>query len=136
MKESKEELRILANRIMTPDGTILHSTHRWDCQTHTDTVTGEYYMIDGGNDYVRGSVNKIPAKSLLVTTRSPHEEIRNVFMWTRRYDADMNLLPEPERIPLKDITDSHLSALVDWTSGDYINRIMVDEKFYRDTESK
>ena len=101
---------------------------------HKDTVTGETYITDGGNDYLRRSLNKVPAKDLTVTTKSPHADIREVFTWTRNFDADMNPLPESEAILLKDITDSHLDALVEWTSDTYptyVHRIMIAEKEYR-----
>ena len=54
--------------IQTPDGTILESFNRHDYVTHEDTVSGEHYMLDGGLEYTRGSVNKVQAKDLSVYT--------------------------------------------------------------------
>ena len=59
------EAKLLAQRIQTPDGTILHSKHRHDYVTHTD-ANGETYMVDGGFEYRRGIVNKQPAKDVCV----------------------------------------------------------------------
>ena len=49
--------KLIQNKWQTPDGTILISKHRHDYVEYTDK-NGDYYMIDGGNDYVRKSVNK------------------------------------------------------------------------------
>jgi hypothetical protein len=43
----RDETRIVANRIRTPDGTILESKHRHDYVTYTD-ANGKQYMVDGG----------------------------------------------------------------------------------------
>ena len=46
----------------------------------------------------------------------------------------MNKLPQPEIIKLKDITDEHLMALVEWTNDGYpkeIHKVFVDEVEYR-----
>lgn len=70
------EDQILVNKWKTPDGTILHSTHVHDYVGHRDKVTKEEYFIDGGNEYVRMSVNKTPMTSLCLYTNSPFKDIR------------------------------------------------------------
>ena len=70
---------LIANRIQTPDGTILWSRHRHDYLEYQDD-NGETYVLDGGTDYQRGSVNKVPAKNLSVWSDAPFEEIRQVML--------------------------------------------------------
>jgi len=67
---------ILRNAIETPDGTFLHSKHTHDYKEYKDK-NGEFYMVDGGNMYFRGSVNNIPAKSMHLTFRSKINLINN-----------------------------------------------------------
>lgn len=112
---SDKEVFIIANRIRTPDGTVLHSKHRWDCVSHVDSVTGERYMIDGGNDYLRGSINKVKAESMVVTSESSHEEIREVL--TRGTYGKNGDEPYHE-ILLKDMTTEHIKAVIEWISED------------------
>ncbi len=52
-----------------------------------------------------------------------HDIIREVFIWTRCMDADGNYLTEPEHVLLKDITDEHLIALIEWTKEGYSDNI-------------
>ena len=47
--------KYLANRIRTPDGTILESMHRHDYVTYID-ANGKEYMVDGGLDYLRRNI--------------------------------------------------------------------------------
>lgn len=134
MNDLEVEAQIFYNAIQTPDGTILHSTHVHDYQDHTDTLSGEYYMIDGGNSYVRTTINKRSAKSLLVDSNSDHKDIREVFTWGNSMDKDGNALPKTVYLLLKDITEAHLTALITWTDGGYpchINRIFRDEEVFR-----
>jgi len=70
--------QLILSRIQTPDGTILTSYHRHDYVIHLDD-NGEEYMLDGGNDYQRRSINKIPAKDLSVWSDDPFEKIRESF---------------------------------------------------------
>ena len=114
------------------DGTILVSRHRHDYVTHTDSK-GNFYMLDGGGSgYYRTSGEGLVQE---ITSNSDHSLIRDYFKWTRNFDKDMNLLPSPERILLKDLDQGHLEALVSYTSGrnypDYIKKLFVDEVEYR-----
>lgn len=92
------ERELLVSRIQTPDGTILTSTHRHDYVTYTDK-NGETYMLDGGAEYVRTSINKEPAANISIYTDSPFEEIRNNLV---RNTAD------GRQVLLKDMTVQHL----------------------------
>lgn len=73
--------QILRNAIMTPDGTYLRSYDRHDYKTYLDKLTDEVYMVDGGNDYIRRSINKVPAEDLTVTMDDPFELQRCAFTW-------------------------------------------------------
>lgn len=98
---------ILRNAIKTPDGTILVSRHRHDYQTHFDTVANEEYMVDGGLDYVRRTVNTIPAEDLTVTMSDSHVKRRNAFEWgTYGPNGDQAL----GYIKLKDMDSDHITA--------------------------
>lgn len=52
-----KEKTIILNQIMTPDGTVLKSMHRHDFVEYKDT-NGHYYMVDGGCEYLRRTVNR------------------------------------------------------------------------------
>lgn len=97
------------NKIQTPDGTVLESTHIHDYKTHEDEVSGEVYMTDGLGPYVRRTVNIVPYVDLSVTTESSHEEIREVFTWGT-YGKD-GKQPRTE-VKLKDMSTEHIEAIL------------------------
>ena len=76
-----EKARIVSNRILTPDGTILESMHRHDYVTYED-ANGLEYMVDGGLDYLRRNVHDdAPYIELSVYSDDSHDVIRDVFKW-------------------------------------------------------
>ena len=75
------EKRIICNSIKTPDGTILISHHVHDYKEHKDKKSKELYTIDGGREYLRRSVNKVPYKEMTIYDDAPFEIIRKVFYW-------------------------------------------------------
>lgn len=109
-KTVKPEPSIVANRIQTPDGTILQSFNRHDYKTHSDE-NGHTYMVDGGCDYLRRNVvNEAPYKELSVYSDDPHEMIRESMHWgTRGVNGDQPL----KYIPLKDMDTDHIQACLD-----------------------
>lgn len=124
---------LLHNSIMCPDGTILVSRHQHDFQMHKQE-DGREYFVDGGLEYQRIGHSDNEYTNLSVYSDHNHDRIRNNFEWTRNFDKDMNKLPKPERIKLKDITDDHLVALVEWTKEGYpeeIHKVFLDEVSYR-----
>ncbi len=115
----------------TPDGTILHTRHRHDYQEHFDAVSKEWYILDGGLDYIRCSVNQVPAEDLTLYSDDPHEKIREVFIW-KSYGKNFSQ-PEGVYTLLKDLTDDHLIAILETQTHlpDFILEMFKDEVKYR-----
>ena len=103
-------MRLVRNAIQTPDGTILESKHVHDYRTHIDAITREQYMVDGGLDYQRTNVNKVPAIDLCVYMEDGHDMVREFLTWgTRGKNGD-----EPLRfIRLMDMEDGHIQVCLD-----------------------
>jgi hypothetical protein len=121
----RDEARIVANRIRTPDGTILESKHRHDYVTYTD-ANGKQYMVDGGLDYLRRNLHDdAPYTELSVYSDAPHAVIREVFKWgTRGKDGKQPL----KFVVLKDMTTDHIEAILETQSlPDYMRKIFLDE---------
>jgi hypothetical protein len=112
-KLKDQKMKMIRQAIQTPDGTILESRHRHDYVTHVDKVTGEQYMIDGGTEYRRGSINQVPAKDMSVYLEDGIEAVREAVTWgTRGINGD-----EPLRwIKLRDMTTDHIQACLDTQS--------------------
>lgn len=102
---------ILANKIKTPDGTILQSYHRHDYKVYTD-ANGYTYMVDGGCDYLRrgGSGYEVaPAVELSVYDDSPFDVIRTSMVWgSRGKDGRSPLLYKP----ISELTTDHIQAIL------------------------
>lgn len=99
---------LIYNAIRTPDGTLLESLNRHDYKTHVD-ANGETYMVDGGLDYLRRSVNIVPATELSVYYGEDHAKAREVISWGT-YGKD-GLQPY-RRIKLKDMEADHIEACI------------------------
>jgi hypothetical protein len=99
---------IVANMMKCPDGTILQSKHRHDYVDYTDK-NGVHYFLDGGLSYIRFSGN-----GELITYHHTDSiaSIREHMYWGKNYDENGNVLEETEWVRIKDITDSHLDALI------------------------
>ncbi|CAB4222383.1 hypothetical protein UFOVP1655_91 [uncultured Caudovirales phage] len=120
---------LLVNAIITPDGTRLESRHRHDYQTHID-ANGDEYMIDGGLDYVRRSINKEPAIDDFVHDDDTHEVIRESFKWgTYGKKGDQPLV----LIPLKSLDTEHIEAILETQTHlkSHIVKVFEDELEYR-----
>ena len=127
--------KLIANKWQTPDGTILWSKHRHDYVSHLD-LNGEYYFVDGGNDYIRQSINisTQQLKNLCVYDDGTFECHRNNICWGRNYNSNGELLSETEYIPIKDLTDDHIWAILTTQknmSNSY-RRLMEEEIIYRE----
>ena len=98
----------IASFCITPDGTVLQSYHRHDYKTYTDK-NGEEYMIDGGCDYVRHSINKESAEYFTVTTDDTHKMKRKWFHWgTYGKNGDQPLKWKP----LQELDKEHIEAIL------------------------
>jgi hypothetical protein len=125
---------LLVSAIITPDGTRLQSTHRHDYRSHVD-ANGETYIIDGGLDYVRRSLNNIPATDAFVYTDDSHELKREAFTWGTNRTDDNN---ERIRKKLKDLTDDHIAAILEtqYQITDEVRKLFYDEITYRKTSNE
>lgn len=103
--------KLVANRIKTPDGTILQSYHTHDYKTYRDQ-NGYTYMVDGGLEYLRRSIPDAYAvgEELSVYDNDPFELIREAFHWgTRGKDGKQPLTWKP----LKDLDTDHIEAIIE-----------------------
>lgn len=117
--------QLVYNAIRTPDGTVLESRARHDYKEHTDSVSRETYMVDGGLSYTRRNASHTaPYEELSLYTSDPLDKLREAFEWgsygVSGYD--------PVRlIKLKDLTTDHIynilkiQGLPSWV-GDLMNK--------------
>ncbi len=127
--EDFEVERLLINRMRTPDGTVLTSYSRHDYRTHVD-ANGDKYMVDGGIDYLRRSVNEIPAEDLSVYVTDVHEENREALYWgTYGKGGDQPLKWKN----LKDLDTDHIEAILEtqWHVPEWKRELFQDELDYR-----
>lgn len=104
------EKHIIYSAIRTPDGIILESKHRHDYVTHLDK-NGEEYMLDGGLEYTRRSINKEEAKDISLYSDAPHKQIREKIS---RGSKGKSGREELKYILLKDIDDEYLQSIIDY----------------------
>lgn len=99
---------MIYSAIECPDGHILESLHRHMYVTHTDKTNGKHYMLDGGNDYIRCSING-DEKHIILYSYSPIEQVREKLKrWNNK---------EKKWVLLKDISNDWLEAIL----KDYLN---------------
>jgi hypothetical protein len=118
---------------MTPDGTYLRSYHRHDYVQHLDKFTGEIYIVDGGNDYLRRSLNTTPAEDLTVYLSDPFETIRRNFAW-KSYGKNGELAPDGIYILLHAMDTDHIHAILETQTqlkGSCVEDLMKQELAYR-----
>ena len=95
-------MEIYKNSIITPDGTVLESKHRWDYVTYKDN-NEQFYAIDGGLDYLKRGFDKPDYIENSVTSDSKFEDIRKCFTWTS--------LTKGKQL-LKDLDTEHIKAII------------------------
>lgn len=102
------EKQVIANILITPDGTELVSRHRHDAVFYTDK-NGKQYMTDGGVDYHHYIVHG-DEKVKCITTESLFSEIREYFNWgSRGKDGKSPLVFKS----LKDLDTDHIEAIIE-----------------------
>jgi hypothetical protein len=123
--------RLIYSAIKTPDGTVLESRHRHDYVTHKDTYSGEEYMLDGGLDYQRTTINHLPAIDLSVYEDDAHELVREHLRWgTYGKNGDQQL----KRVKLSEMSNAHIKAVLKNCRGTTYPQIiaaMEEELHYR-----
>ena len=128
MTTESKILRILLNRIKTPDGTILTSYNRHDYVTHKDSITKEVLMVDGGTDYLRRNMGTY--EELSVYDDGSHLTRRSAVHWgTRGKDGRQPLVYKP----LKDLDSDHIEAILKTQHqiSDFYREIFKEELKYR-----
>ena len=125
------ERQLIYSAWKTPDGTILHSRYRHDYCEHFDAVSKEWYILDGGSDYQRCSINTVPPEDLTLYADDPHEKIREVFIW-KSYGKNFSQ-PEGVYTLLKDLTDDHLVNIIATQTHlpEYILEMFRNEQVFR-----
>lgn len=124
---------IIRNAILTPDGTYLRSYNVHDYKEHKDAVTGEVYVVDGGNHYLRRSVNEVQPEDLTVYASDNFEVVRMAFVW-KSYGKNLEHLPDGIYIALCDMTDEHIEAILTTQVhiyGTFAEKLFKDEVQYR-----
>jgi hypothetical protein len=123
--------QLIQNSIVTPDGTKLISRSRHDYITHLDK-NGETYMVDGGLDYERRSVNQIQAKETSIYSDDPFELIReNLYRGGRGKNGDEPL----KYVVLSEIDNEWLDAIINYEQehrpNNFYLKYYIQEKEYR-----
>lgn len=104
---------ILANAMMTPDGTVIQSLSRHDCKRHTDK-NGFTYMVDGGLGWYQRSSDNGQGNRVIIDSNDDHSVIREWFSWGS-YGKKGDQLKR--WIKLKDMEDDHIDAIL---GGDFV----------------
>lgn len=121
---------VVLSRMKTPDGTILESRYTHDYTEYTDK-NGETYILDGGRDYVRTSVNKEKAEYIPVYADDDFSVVRTVEKRGTMRDGKMVY------VPVCELSDEHLYGILRYNAkqfgklDDLHSRIICREIVYR-----
>ena len=99
--------KLLLNRWMTKDSTILTSRHKHDFQMHFDIVDQQYVFVDGGLDYSRISGGMIDLCRYDVDEH--HEDVSENYMWT---SFGVNGDEPAKKQAVKDLDSKHIEAII------------------------
>lgn len=121
-----ESKRLVSNAIKTPDGTVLQSNHVHDYKTYKD-ANGETYMVDGGTQYTRRSINEEPFEELSVYDNAPWSIVREKLKWgTRGKDGRQPV----KYVSLAEMDTDHIKAILD-DGYKSVRRVMLRELLER-----
>jgi len=120
---------ILVNALWTPDGTRLQSYSRHDYKEHVDSTNGKTYMVDGGLDYIRRSVNgdEVDASVFL---DDEYMLVREQVTWgTYGKNGDQPL----RYVPVSEMSNDHIQAVLDTQTRIYpqLRKVLIMELEYR-----
>lgn len=124
-----KERQLLVNMWQTPDKTILHSKHRHDFVCHEDK-NGKQFCVDGGNNYVRLLGDFKDLKDLCIYSDDDFSLIREHFMRGGRGKDGTESL---KWVPLKDVNDEWLDAIIDYEQDSDFLWVFLKEKEYRES---
>ena len=106
---------LIANRIQTPDGTILRSNFRHDYVSHVDK-NGFEYSVDGGNDYQKCNYPiEFPPNDVSIYSTDDFEIVRKL-MLRGSYTSE----GESIFIPLSEMSNSHIHNTISYILGSEI----------------
>lgn len=121
---------LIANRIITPDGTVLQSFSVHDYKEYTDK-NGLVYMVDGGLSYLRRNVHDdAPFIEASVYDNDLHVIIREAFHWgSYGKGGDQPL----KRLALSTMSDDHIKAILETQHHipPHIRQVFEDEQDFR-----
>lgn len=121
--------KLILNRIMTPDGTVLTSKNQHDFRSHRDTITGELYFTDGGSSYLRRSVNEVSYEDISIYSDDDFEIIRENITWgSRGKNGDEELYYKP----ISNMSTNHIKAILSqYRLADYMKETFEKELEFR-----
>ncbi len=122
---------IISNKIMTPDGTVLHSKHVHDYVSHDDK-NSFYYSVDGGTEYLKRSFDPNAPKALDLSIHETDQffVIREHARWgTRGPNGDQPLT----FVKLSKMSDNHiLNVLLTQTRiSKLLKGLLINELWHR-----
>lgn len=126
MITEEETPKLLVNRWLCADGTVIQSKHQYDYRDYVDK-SSNYYSVDGGTVMIRVSGE---LTSLCLYSDDKHEDIRMHFYWGTYLN---NYRGDKHWIPLYRLGDSHIQAILDTQMHipEHIRSMFIDERQFR-----
>jgi hypothetical protein len=130
INKKKMEKKLILSRIQTPDGTILTSHHRHDYVQHVDK-NGETYILDGGSDYQRVSINTEPFIDFSVWSDAPYEIIRqNYYRGGRGKNGDQPV----KWVAMSDMSDEWLANCIEYNNNLGMGKSFANEMYRKELD--